>query len=108
MGSYISIDNPFKYGVVYLAIMYMVVYNILCYTESKNGGNNMDNERVRTSEAQKRAKQRYMESFVEVKVRMTPERRAAVQSHAQTMGESTTTFINRAITEAMERDSSEK
>ena len=45
-----------------------------------------------------------MEKFVEVKVRMTPERRSAVQAHAEAQGESTTAFINRAIDEAMERD----
>ena len=56
------------------------------------------------TEAQKRAQKKYMSSFVEVKVRMTPERRAIIQNHAQAMGESATTFINRAISETMERD----
>lgn len=56
------------------------------------------------TEAQKRAQKAYMSRFVEVKVRMTPERRAEVQAHAQAQGESTTAFINRAIDEAMERD----
>lgn len=58
-----------------------------------------------TSEAQKRAQRKYMERFVEIKVRMTPDKRGAVQDHARKMGESTTEFINRAIDEAMERDS---
>lgn len=56
------------------------------------------------SEAQKRAQRKYMEKYVEVKVRMTPEQRTTVQSHAQRMGESATVFINRAINETMERD----
>ena len=56
------------------------------------------------TEARARANKKYMEKFVEVKVRMTPEQRGTVQAHAQRMGESTTVFINRAITEAMERD----
>ena len=56
------------------------------------------------TEAQKRAHRKYMEKFVEVKVRMTPERRSAVQAHAEAQGESTTGFINRAIDETMERD----
>ena len=55
------------------------------------------------TEAQKRAHRKYMEKFVEVKVRMTPERRSAVQAHAETQGERTTGFINRAIDETMER-----
>lgn len=56
------------------------------------------------SDAQKRAQKKYMEKFVEVKVRMTPEKRSAVQAHAASIGQSTTEFINRAINETMERD----
>ena len=56
------------------------------------------------SEAQKRAQRKYMEKYVEVKVRMTPEKRSVVQNHARNMEESATEFINRAIDEAMERD----
>ena len=44
----------------------------------------MPEEKTKTTEAQKRAKQNYMERFVEIKVRMTPERRAEVQEHAKT------------------------
>ena len=58
----------------------------------------MSEEKPRTTEAQKRAKRKYMEKFVEIKVRMTPERRSAVQAHAEAG------FINRAIDETMERD----
>ena len=56
------------------------------------------------TEAQKRAQKKYMEKFVEIKVRVTPEKRTAIQEHAQSMGESATTFINRAIDHEMERD----
>lgn len=59
------------------------------------------------TEARARANKKYMEKFVEVKVRMTPEQRSAVQAHAQNMGESTTVFINRAISETMDRDKGE-
>lgn len=65
-------------------------------------------EPKKTTEAQKRAKQKYMERFVEIKVRMTPERRLEVQTHAKAQNESATTFINRAISETMERDQVEK
>lgn len=54
--------------------------------------------------SQAEAHKRYMEKFVEVKVRMTPDRREQVKAHAQATGESTTAFINRAIDEAIERD----
>ena len=56
------------------------------------------------SEAQKKAQRKYMEKFVEVKVRMTPEKRTIIQEHARSMDESATEFINRAIDEAIERD----
>lgn len=49
------------------------------------------------TEAQKRAQKKYMANFVEIKVRVTPDRRADIQEHAQLMGESVTAFISRAI-----------
>ena len=61
-------------------------------------------EKKRVTDAQKRAHQKYMEQFVEVKVRMTPEQRSIVQEHSANMKESTTAFINRAIAETMARD----
>ena len=70
----------------------------------------MDEQRT-VSEAQKRAHRKYMEKFVEIKVRVTPEKRTTIQEHAQVMGESATTFINRAIdhqiSQDRDRDSSE-
>lgn len=63
----------------------------------------MDEQKA-VSEAQKRAHRKYMEKFVEIKVRVTPEKRTAIQEHAQTMGESATTFINRAIDHQMSCD----
>ena len=68
----------------------------------------MSEEKPRTTEAQKRAKRKYMERFVEIKVRMTPERRRIVQAYAEAQGESTTAFIYRAIDEAMQRDTAQK
>lgn len=54
--------------------------------------------------AQAEAHKRYMKDFVEIKVRMKADKRTIVQKHAANMGESATTFINRAIDETMERD----
>jgi len=68
----------------------------------------MESEKPRTTEAQKRAKRKYMEHFVEVKVRMTPDRRTFIQEHAQATGESVTVFINRAIDHEIERDNGNK
>ena len=54
--------------------------------------------------AQAEAHKRYMKDYVEIKVRMTSDKRSIVQNHASNMGESTTAFINRAINETMIRD----
>ena len=56
------------------------------------------------TEAQKRAQKNYMEKFARVELRMTQERRDAVQAHAEAHSESVNGFINRAIEETMERD----
>lgn len=66
----------------------------------------MQSEKTRTTEAQKRAKKKYMEKFVEIKVRMTPEKRTLIQEHALFMGESATVFINRAIDNQIAQDKS--
>ncbi len=55
-------------------------------------------------EARKRANKKYHDRFVEIKVRVTPEKRSIIKEHAESMGESATAFINRAIDEAMARD----
>lgn len=56
------------------------------------------------TEAQKRAQRAYMEKFVRVEIRMSPEQRDVVQAHAGALEESVNGFINRAIKETMERD----
>ncbi|MCI8294612.1 MAG: hypothetical protein HFG22_01725 [Lachnospiraceae bacterium] len=56
------------------------------------------------TDARKEANKRYMENFVETKVRMTPDRREKIKAHATLTKESVTAFINRAIDETMERD----
>lgn len=56
------------------------------------------------TEAQKRAQKAYMEKFVRVEIRMTQEKREAIQAHAEAQGESVNGFINRAIDNQMEQD----
>ena len=56
------------------------------------------------TKAQKKAQKTYMEKFVRVEIRMTPEQRAIVQAHAEDHGESVNGFIGRVISEAMARD----
>ena len=66
--------------------------------------NNKKSTSTGLSEARKRANQKYLDKFVEVKVRMFPEDRVSLQEHAAAMGESTTAFVKRAIEETMARD----
>lgn len=54
--------------------------------------------------AQKRAQKTYMEKFAVARVRMDRDQYERVQAHAEAQGESVNGFINRAISEAMERD----
>ena len=58
------------------------------------------------TEAQKRAQKAYMEKFAVARVRMERETYEVVQAHAEAHSESLNGFINRAITETMERDNS--
>ena len=57
-----------------------------------------------------KAHERYMDNFVEVKIRMTPEDKANLQAHLLLQkengitSESMSAFINRAIVETIERD----
>lgn len=56
------------------------------------------------TEAQKRAQKTYMGKFAVASVRMEREQYEAIQAHAAAQGESVNGFINRAISETMQRD----
>ena len=56
------------------------------------------------TEAQKKAQRKYMENISTIQIRTTADRRDAIKAHAEARGESVNGFINRAISEAMERD----
>lgn len=58
------------------------------------------------TQAQANAHKKYMEKYVEIKVRVTPERREYIKEYALCTGESVTAFINRAIDETIKRDNS--
>ena len=49
---------------------------------------------------------RYLETLDELKVRMPKGKKSLIKAHAESRGESLNGFINRAIDETMERDSS--
>lgn len=57
------------------------------------------------SKAQQRAVSKYMkENYDEIKVRVEKGRKESIKAHAESCGESVNAFINRAITETIERD----
>lgn len=58
----------------------------------------------KVSAAQRRATDKYLEKFDEMRVRVPLGKKNAVKAHADAQGESLNAFINRAINETMERD----
>lgn len=57
------------------------------------------------SKAQQKAVSKYMkENYDELKVRIPKGQKVAIKAHAEAQGESLNAFINRAITETVERD----
>ena len=65
----------------------------------------MAGENKKISEAQRRAVAKYnAANYDRVELRMDKGQKEIVKAHADTHGESVNAFINRAIKEAMERD----
>lgn len=58
------------------------------------------------SKAQQKAVDKYVKAnYDRIEFKAPKGRKAVIQEHAAKMGESTTAFINRAIDEAIQRDS---
>lgn len=65
----------------------------------------MEENKKKVSEAQRRAVAKYnAANYDRVELRLDKGRKDTVKTHAETRGESLNSFINRAITETMERD----
>lgn len=58
----------------------------------------------KVSAAQRKATDKYLEKFDEMRVRVPSGRKAVLKAHAEAQGESLNGFIIRAMTETMERD----
>ena len=61
-----------------------------------------------TTKAQQRAVNKYMkENYDEIKVRTEKGQKDRIKAHAESRGESVNAFINRAISETIEREAAE-
>ena len=61
------------------------------------------------SKAQQRATANYVKkTYDRIEAKVAKGQKEVIQAHAEAQGESLNAFINRAITETMERDSSEE
>lgn len=61
------------------------------------------------SEAQRRATDKYIaEKLDEIKLRVPKGKKDIIKAHAESMGESVNSFINRAVDETIERDGEDK
>ena len=56
------------------------------------------------TEAQLRASKKYHEKFDDLRIRVPVGEKEIIDRHAKSMGESTNSFVRRAVAEAMERD----
>ena len=60
------------------------------------------------TEAQLRASRKYHEKFDDLRIRVPAGEKEIIDQHARTMGESTNSFVRRAIAEAIQRDKERK
>lgn len=68
----------------------------------------MEDQKKKVSDAQRRAVAKYnAANYDRVELRLDKGRKETVKAHADTQGESLNAFINRAITETMDRDKTE-
>lgn len=66
-----------------------------------------DNEK-KVSAAQRKATDKYLEKFDEMRVRVPTGKKAVFKAHAEGRGESLNGFILRAMNEARERDNAQE
>ncbi len=64
-------------------------------------------EQRKVSAAQRRATDKYLEKFDEIRVRIPKGRKEEIQAHCEARGESVNGFINRVILDALERENAD-
>lgn len=85
----------------------VTVYEKHRHTFSTEGRSIMAENEKKVSEAQRKATDKYLEKFDEMRVRVPKGQKDTVKAHAEAQGESLNAFINRAITETIDRDNTE-
>ena len=60
------------------------------------------------TDAQRRAREKWLEKVEEVKFRVPKGKKETIQKHVAQTGESVNVFLNRAVDEAMARDTLKK
>ena len=60
------------------------------------------------SDAQLKANKKYHDKFDDLRIRVPAGEKEIIDQHAKSMGESTNSFVRRAVAEAMERDITKK
>ena len=67
----------------------------------------MESEK-KVSAAQRKATDKYLEKFDEMRVRVPSGQKSVFKAHADSQGESLNSYIIRAMTETMERDNAQE
>ena len=65
-------------------------------------------DNLKSPASQLKATKKYLSKFADIKIRVEPEQRDIIQAHADSLGESMSAFIKRAIAETMARDQASK
>lgn len=68
----------------------------------------MPESEKKVSAAQRKATDKYLEKFDEMRVRVPKGQKNVAKAHAESKGESLNAFISRAITETMDRDNTQE
>ena len=113
-----SIDKVNKYNDVSIYNLYIDVSIYVCYNGIMEGyrfilnapSKNRTEEKILTvSKAQQKAVAKYnSKAYDRVELKVQKGSKADIQSHAEARSESLNGFINRAITETMERDNAKQ
>ncbi len=56
------------------------------------------------TEAQRKARDKWNAKYTELKLRVSPEKKAEIHSHATAQGESVNAFLTRAVEQAIAQD----